>query len=220
MFSAVNRGWLKGRWGLKLVGFRFFQILNATALDGVVAYINQKGCKHIITMSGAGISTCKYQYFCVYLESKSYAGAGIPDFRSPGTGLYYNLQKYNLPSPEAIFHLPFFRKNPKPFFVLAKKLFPGGFKPTACHYFIRLLHENNMLLRHYTQNIDSLERVAGIPEEKLVEAHGTCYTGHCLTCREKYDLSWMKGWQGFFSITFPIQRGFQNKSSRMKSQFA
>lgn len=73
MFSAVNRGWLKGRWGLKLVGFRFFQILNATALDGVVAYINQKGCKHIITMSGAGISTCKYQYFCVYLESMSYA---------------------------------------------------------------------------------------------------------------------------------------------------
>jgi NAD-dependent SIR2 family protein deacetylase len=29
--------------------------------------------------------------------------AGLPDFRSPKTGLYANLQKYNLPHPEAIF---------------------------------------------------------------------------------------------------------------------
>jgi len=28
--------------------------------------------------------------------------AGIPDFRSPGTGLYDNLQSYNLPFPEAV----------------------------------------------------------------------------------------------------------------------
>ena len=29
------------------------------------------------------------------------------------------------------------------------------------------------LLRNFTQNIDTLERVAGIPAEKLVEAHGS-----------------------------------------------
>lgn len=29
--------------------------------------------------------------------------AGIPDFRSPGTGLYDQLQKFNLPRPEAVF---------------------------------------------------------------------------------------------------------------------
>lgn len=119
--------------------------------------------------------------------------AGIPDFRSVGTGLYHNLEKYNLPHPEAIFELNYFHNNPKPFFVLAKELYPGTFKPTVCHYFIRLLHEKGILLRHYTQNIDTLERVAGIPEEKLVEAHGTFYTGHCLTCRAKYQLDWMKG---------------------------
>lgn len=35
--------------------------------------------------------------------------AGIPDFRSPGTGLYSNLQKYNLPYPEAIFQIDYFK---------------------------------------------------------------------------------------------------------------
>lgn len=55
----------------------------------------------ICVMSGAGISVA----------------AGIPDFRTPGTGLYDNLQKYNLPFPEAIFEMGFFRDNPKPFFL-------------------------------------------------------------------------------------------------------
>lgn len=49
--------------------------------------------KSIVTMTGAGISTA----------------AGIPDFRTPGTGLYDNLQKYNLPYPEAIFDINFFK---------------------------------------------------------------------------------------------------------------
>lgn len=77
--------------------------------------------------------------------------------------------------------------------MLAKELYPGSFKPTVCHYFIRLLCEKGLLLRHYTQNIDTLERVAGIPSEKLVEAHGTFHTGHCLECRKEYQLEWMKG---------------------------
>ena len=49
--------------------------------------------KKVVIMTGAGISV----------------SAGIPDFRSPGTGLYDNLQKYDLPSPEAIFTLSYFR---------------------------------------------------------------------------------------------------------------
>lgn len=46
--------------------------------------------------------------------------AGIPDFRSPKTGLYNNLQKYNLPHPQAVFELDYFRKKPEPFYQLAK----------------------------------------------------------------------------------------------------
>lgn len=34
---------------------------------------------------------------------------GIPDFRSPGTGLYSQLEKYNLPHPQALFEIGFFR---------------------------------------------------------------------------------------------------------------
>lgn len=49
-----------------------------------------------------------------------------------------------------------------------------------------------LLLRHYTQNIDTLERGAGIPEDKLVEAHGTFYTSHCLECRKEYPLDYIK----------------------------
>lgn len=46
--------------------------------------------------------------------------AGIPDFRTPGTGLYSQLQKYNLPRPEAIFTLEYFIKNPEPFVTLSR----------------------------------------------------------------------------------------------------
>lgn len=120
------------------------------------------------------------------------SAAGIPDFRSPSTGLYHNLQKYNLPHPTAIFDIDYFVDNPQPFFMLAKELYPGQFKPTPCHYFVRLLHEKGLLLRHYTQNIDTLERIAGMPAEKLVEAHGTFFTNHCIDCRKEYSMEWVK----------------------------
>ena len=49
--------------------------------------------------------------------------------------------------------------------------------------------------RHYTQNIDTLERLTGLPEKKLVEAHGTFHSAHCLdrSCKKKYSQEWMKG---------------------------
>lgn len=118
--------------------------------------------------------------------------AGIPDFRSPNTGLYHNLQKYNLPHSTAVFEIDYFHKNPQPFFALSKELYPGNFRPTPCHYFIQLLHEKGLLLRHYSQNIDTLEHVAGIPSEKLVEAHGTFRTNHCVACRREYGMEWVK----------------------------
>ena len=111
----------------------FFQVLTELSIDGIVEYIKSGKATKIITMAGAGIST----------------SAGIPDFRSPGTGLYSNLQKYNLPDPQAIFEIGYFRENPEPFFQLAKELYPDGdkFRPTPSHFFIKLLHDKGLLHR-------------------------------------------------------------------------
>ncbi|KFB52704.1 AGAP002943-PA-like protein [Anopheles sinensis] len=152
------------------------RVLDTVDIDGVLKHWKNGGFKKIVTMVGAGIST----------------SAGIPDFRSPDTGLYNNLMKYNLPYPQAIFELEYLYQNPKPFFTLAKELYPGTFKPTPSHYFVRLLEQKGLLVRHYTQNIDTLERIAGISEEKIVEAHGTFYTNHCLQCKTAYSLEFVK----------------------------
>ncbi|XP_067875028.1 NAD-dependent protein deacetylase sirtuin-2 isoform X2 [Heterodontus francisci] len=135
------------------------KVLEERSVEGIAKYILSGKCQKIICMVGAGIST----------------SAGIPDFRSPGTGLYDNLQKYDLPYPEAIFET-------------------GYFKPTVCHYFMRMLRDKGLLLRCYTQNIDTLERVVGLKDEDLIEAHGTFYTSHCTNsvCRKQYNLDWMK----------------------------
>lgn len=154
------------------------KVLDELTLDSVARYILSGKCKNIICMVGAGIST----------------SAGIPDFRSPGTGLYANLQKYNLPYPEAIFQIDYFKKHPEPFFALARELYPGQFKPTVCHYFIKMLKDKGLLRRCYSQNIDTLERVAGLEGEDLIEAHGTFHTSHCVSflCRKEYSMDWMK----------------------------
>jgi len=129
--------------------------------------------KNVIVMCGAGISV----------------SAGIPDFRTPGTGLYDNLAKYNLPQPEAIFDLGYLRKNPKAFNTLAKELFPGDYSPTPTHHFIKLLHDQGVLLRCFSQNIDGLEQLAGLPEQKLVQAHGGFSKAHCIDCSEEHPTS-------------------------------
>ncbi|XP_060626358.2 NAD-dependent protein deacetylase sirtuin-3, mitochondrial isoform X3 [Anolis sagrei] len=139
-------------------------------LKDVTELIRKKECHRIVVMVGAGLST----------------PSGIPDFRSPGSGLYSNLQQYNIPYPEAIFELNYFFHNPKPFFLLSKELYPGNYRPNYAHYFLRLLYDKGILLRLYTQNIDGLERVAGIPPDKLVEAHGTYATATCTVCRRSY----------------------------------
>ena len=44
-----------------------------------------------------------------------------------------------------------------------------------------------------SQNIDSLERLAGVEESKLTEAHGTFHLSHCLNCQKEYSQDWIKG---------------------------
>ncbi|CAI9546633.1 unnamed protein product [Staurois parvus] len=140
------------------------------SLTDVADRIKQGVHKRIVVMVGAGIST----------------DSGIPDFRSPTSGLYSKLQEYNLPYPEAIFDLSYFLREPHAFLRLSKELLPGRHLPNPAHYFLRLLNDKGLLLRLYTQNIDGLERVAGIPVDKLVEAHGSFSSATCTMCLKEY----------------------------------
>ena len=133
----------------------------------------------IVVMTGAGLSTA----------------AGIPDFRSEDSGLYSRIKKdssLDLPSPESIFHIDYFKQNPVPFVKLAQELFPGRFNPTKSHFFLRLLQEKGLLIRLYTQNIDGLERRAGILDEKLVEAHGSFHGARCIDCSTDASMQLVK----------------------------
>ena len=103
-----------------LIAFAHHQVhvpprLSSLDLQGIAEYIRTHQCKNIIILAGAGISV----------------SAGIPDFRTPGTGLYDNLCKYNLPEPTAVFDINFFLTNPAPFYQLAKELFPGKYFCTS-----------------------------------------------------------------------------------------
>lgn len=150
--------------------------LTERSVDGVAELINSGRARRIVVMTGAGIST----------------SAGIPDFRSPDTGLYANLARLNLPYPEAVFDISFFREKPEPFYVLAKELYPGKFYPTITHAFIALLNEKHKLRMLFTQNIDCLERQAGVPEELIVEAHGSFATHRCIECKTEFPEDMMK----------------------------
>ena len=69
------------------------------------------------------------------------------DFRTKGTGLYDNLQEYNLPYAEAVFDISYFVSKPQPFYTLSKEIMPGKYAPTLTHHFIKFLDEKGM--SHY-----------------------------------------------------------------------
>lgn len=131
--------------------------LSEPTIEAIALYIKEKPCTNIVVLSGAGIST----------------NSGIPDVRTPGTGLYYELDPTTVPYPHAVFEIRGFRKNPMALYNLIYPYFKGKFKPTLCHYFINLLERKKVLLKNYTQNVDDLEKLAGISEDKLGQIYGT-----------------------------------------------
>lgn len=102
------------------------------------------------------------------------------------------MARLNLPYPEAVFDISYFRNNPLPFYTLAHELYPGTYRPSIAHSFIRLLSDKGLLLKLFTQNIDSLEREAGVPDEKIVEAHGSFARQRCIDCGTPYPDDQMK----------------------------
>ncbi|XP_026133576.1 NAD-dependent protein deacetylase sirtuin-1-like [Carassius auratus] len=141
---------------------------DVNTLEDVVRLLTER--KKILVLTGAGVSV----------------SCGIPDFRSRD-GIYARLAVDfpDLPDPQAMFDIDYFRRDPRPFFKFAKEIYPGQFQPSPCHRFISMLDKEGRLLRNYTQNIDTLEQVAGI--QKIIQCHGSFATASCLVCKHKVD---------------------------------
>uniref|UniRef100_A0A8C8I4M7 protein acetyllysine N-acetyltransferase n=1 Tax=Oncorhynchus tshawytscha TaxID=74940 RepID=A0A8C8I4M7_ONCTS len=137
-------------------------------LEDVVRILHES--KKILVLTGAGVSV----------------SCGIPDFRSRD-GIYARLaiDFPDLPDPQAMFDIEYFRRDPRPFFKFAKEIYPGQFQPSPCHKFISMLGKHGKLLRNYTQNIDTLEQVAGV--QRIIQCHGSFATASCLICKHKVD---------------------------------
>lgn len=61
------------------------------------------------------------------------------------------------------------------------------YHPTPCHFFLSLLAKKRLLRRIFTQNIDGLERGAGLEPPILVEGHGTCSQSACIQCGKGFS---------------------------------
>ncbi|XP_065495031.1 NAD-dependent protein deacetylase sirtuin-1 [Caloenas nicobarica] len=147
---------------------------DVNTIDDAVKLLQE--CKKIMVLTGAGVSV----------------SCGIPDFRSRD-GIYARLAVDfpDLPDPQAMFDIEYFRKDPRPFFKFAKEIYPGQFQPSLCHKFIALMDKEGKLLRNYTQNIDTLEQVAGI--QRIIQCHGSFATASCLICKYKVDCEVVRG---------------------------
>jgi len=160
--------------GVVLDNISSFHRVKTLDIDGVARYIRSAGCKRIVVMVGAGVSV----------------SAGIPDFRSIQNGLYENkIKAYStLPSPQHMFDIEYFAENQKPFYSFVGELLPKPTTlPTKTHHLLKLLSEKGLLSRVYTQNIDMLERIVGIPSQKIIECHGTMATASCAKCKRRVD---------------------------------
>ena len=113
-----------------------------------------------------GLKKGEFKKICFVTGAGISVSAGIPDFRSPKTGLYANLQEYDLPTPESIFDIEFFREKPQAFFRLAQTFLDlSKYDATPAHHFAKLIHDKGLCSHYLTQNIDNLESKAGFSEE-------------------------------------------------------
>jgi NAD-dependent deacetylase len=120
-----------------------------------------------VALTGAGISV----------------PSGIPDFRSPGTGLWEKVD------PMEVAHIDVFLADPQRFWSYYRPRFGmlADKQPNAAHRALAELEERGMLAAVVTQNIDTLHRKAG--SQKVVEVHGTIETGSCWDCKACYPLA-------------------------------
>ena len=162
--------------------------------------LRQSKPNSIVVLSGAGIST----------------SCGIPDFRSEN-GIYARLQRNmdsDLDDPADMFDKEVFLARPELFYAFAKDIYPSNFRPSPAHRFIKLLEDQGTLLRNYTQNIDTLEQVAGI--SKVLNCHGSFATASCVTCGHQVPGASIK--EDIFAERVPLCSRCHDSSERPKKR--
>ena len=120
----------------------------------------------VVALTGAGISV----------------PSGIPDFRSPGTGIWEKVD------PMEVAHIDAFQRDPERFWSFYGERFATlrDKQPNGAHAALVELERRGMLDAVITQNIDMLHRKAGTGE--LVEVHGTIAHSSCLDCGARFEL--------------------------------
>ncbi len=119
----------------------------------------------VVALTGAGVSV----------------PSGIPDFRTPGTGIWENVD------PMEVAHVDAWRARPERFWSFYGERFQtlGDKQPNGAHVALAVLEHRGLLDGVITQNIDMLHRRAGTRE--LIEVHGSIATCSCESCGQRVD---------------------------------
>jgi NAD-dependent deacetylase len=124
------------------------------------------GASRAVVLTGAGISV----------------PSGIPDFRTPGKGLWENVD------PMEVAHIDAWRSDPDRFWRFYGQRFASlvDKRPNAAHAALATLEERGLIRGVITQNIDRLHRAAGT--RRLIEVHGSIEMSVCLECGGRQPL--------------------------------
>jgi NAD-dependent deacetylase len=117
-----------------------------------------------VALTGAGISV----------------PSGIPDFRTPGEGIWEKVD------PMEVAHIDAFRRDPARFwgFYRQRLQMLGEKEPNGAHTALADLEQRGLLEAVITQNIDTLHSKAG--SGKVIEVHGSIRTSTCQSCGAEY----------------------------------
>jgi NAD-dependent deacetylase len=135
----------------------------------------------VVALTGAGISV----------------PSGIPDFRSPGSGLWENV------NPMEVAHIDAFHRDPARFWSFYSQRFQilENKQPNLAHHALAELERAGLLTAIITQNIDRLHRRAG--SDEVVEVHGSIESSICLVCRASFSLGEVQHRQGLDDAGVP-----------------
>jgi NAD-dependent deacetylase len=135
-----------------------------SAAERLAELIRESRCT--VALTGAGVSV----------------PSGIPDFRTPETGLWENVD------PMEVAHIDVFEREPERFWSYYRPRFHslGDKQPNAAHEALAELERRGLLEGVITQNIDRLHRAAG--SRNVVEVHGSIASSTCRGCEASYEL--------------------------------